>query len=68
MSSQLKVILDFNNKEDFSNEFPFTIKDNLKEICDYYKLDLLKIELFSDDILDWRGFFFHKKVEGKVFI
>ena len=72
MYSRLRVLLDFNEGDHFfndsSDDLPFTIKGNLKGICSFYKLELLKIELYAGDNIDWKGIFFHKKVEGKVYI
>ena len=72
MSSRLRVLLDFKEGDHFfndsSDDLPFTIRGNLKELCSFYNVELLKIELFSGDNLDWKGFFFHKQVEGKVYI
>ena len=72
MSSKLRVLIDYNEGDHFfndsSNDYPFTTRSNLKELCGFYKLELLKIELFSNGNLDWNGVFFHKKVEGKVYI
>ena len=72
MSSRLRVLLDFDEGDHFFNDsstdFPFTNRSNLKELCSFYNLELLKIELFSSDILDWKGIFFYKMVDGKVYI
>ena len=72
MSSKLRVLIDYNEGDHFfndsSNDYPFTNRSNLKELCSFYKLELLKIELFSNEKLDWNGVFFYKKVEGKVYI
>jgi len=72
MSSKLRVKLDFKEGEhpcnDSSDDLPFRIRGNLKELCSFYNIELLKIELFAGDSLDWEGFFFHKKIEGKIYI
>ena len=72
MSSKFKVKLAFTENKYFFNGFfndtPFVIEENLKELCKYYDFDLLKIELFSEESLDWVGLFFHKTIDGKVYI
>ena len=51
MSSKLRVLIDYNEGDHFfndsSNDYPFTNRSNLKELCSFYKLELLKIELFN---------------------
>ncbi len=72
MSSNLRVIIDYNEGDHFFNDsfndYAFTNSSNLKELCSFYNLKLLKIELFSNRNLDWQGVFFYKKVEGKVYV
>ncbi|MDB4087404.1 hypothetical protein N9523_07010 [Flavobacteriaceae bacterium] len=72
MSSKLRVVIDYDKGDHFfndsSNDYPFTNRANLKELCSFYQLELLKIELFCNVNLDWQGLFFHKKIDGKVYI
>ena len=72
MSLKFQVKLEFTEEKHFFNGFfndiPFVIESNLKELCKFYDLDLLKIELFSEESLDWAGLFFHKTIDGKVYI
>ena len=69
MSSKLRVVIDYDKGDHFfndsSNDYPFTNRANLKELCSFYQLELLKIELFCNVNLDWQGLFFHKKIDGK---
>ena len=68
MSSKFKVKLVFDENKDFFNDIPFVIEENLNELCKFYDLELLKIELFCEEVLDWVGLFFYKTIEGNVYI
>ena len=50
------------------NALPFFIDGNLKSICNHYNLKPIRIKLFNNDILDWDGLFFSKKISKKLYI
>lgn len=73
MSSQLKVniqFIDYLKDFDFfqSNQHPLSDKRNLKVICHFYNLSLLKLSLIKKDNLEVEGIFFYKTINKRIFI